>query len=179
MPCGLTGKNKKQKNPPQQKQQLCFCVSLFKIYVSLSIYFAGRALGVFCLFVLYKDLLFSEQLYVYNEIEESTEISHIPPSSMYACCCLVAKSCPALCNSVDCVAHQAPLPMGFFRQEYWSGLPFPSPRDLLDPGIKPLSPALAGGFFLFSGGLMGRISGFQYRDPGSIPGWGAEIPEAE
>ena len=57
-------------------------------------------------------------------------------------CCLVAKSCPALCNSVDCVAHQAPLPMGFFRQEYWSGLPFPSPRDLLDPGIEPGSPAL-------------------------------------
>ena len=40
------------------------------------------------------------------------------------------------------VAHQAPLPMGFSRQEYWSGLPFPSPRDLLDPGIEPGSPAL-------------------------------------
>jgi len=32
--------------------------------------------------------------------------------------------------------------MGFSRQEYWSGLPFPSPRDLLDPGIKPGSPVL-------------------------------------
>ena len=42
---------------------------------------------------------------------------------------------------------QAPLSMRFPRQEYWSGLPFPSPRDLLDPGIKPMSPALAGGFF--------------------------------
>ena len=40
------------------------------------------------------------------------------------------------------VAHQAPPPMGFFRQEYWSGLPFPSPADLPDPGIKPRSPAL-------------------------------------
>ena len=40
------------------------------------------------------------------------------------------------------VAHQAPLPMGFPRQEYWSGLPFPSPGDLPDPGIKPVSPAL-------------------------------------
>ena len=37
--------------------------------------------------------------------------------------------------------------MGFSRQEYWSGLPFPSPGDLPDPGIKPLSPALAGRFF--------------------------------
>ena len=46
------------------------------------------------------------------------------------------------------VACQAPLSMGFPRQEYWSRLPFPSPGDLPDPGIKPLSPALAGGFFI-------------------------------
>ena len=40
------------------------------------------------------------------------------------------------------VAHQAPPSMGFSRQEYWSGLPFPSPGDLSDPGIEPRSPAL-------------------------------------
>ena len=40
------------------------------------------------------------------------------------------------------VAHQAPPSMGFSRQEYWSGLPFPSPGDLPDPGIEPRSPAL-------------------------------------
>ena len=40
------------------------------------------------------------------------------------------------------VAHQAPLSMGFSRQEYWRGLPFPSPGDLVNPGIKPGSPAL-------------------------------------
>ena len=40
------------------------------------------------------------------------------------------------------VARQAALSMGFSRQEYWSGLPFPSPRDLPDPGIEPGSPAL-------------------------------------
>ena len=45
------------------------------------------------------------------------------------------------------VAHQAPLSMGFPRQEYWSGLPFPSPGDLPDPQSKPTSPALAGRFF--------------------------------
>ena len=39
-------------------------------------------------------------------------------------------------------AHQAPLPMGFPRQEYWSGLPFPSPEDLPNPGIESGSPAL-------------------------------------
>ena len=40
------------------------------------------------------------------------------------------------------VAHQAPLSKGFLKQEYWSGMPFPSPGDLPDPGIKPRSPAL-------------------------------------
>ena len=51
------------------------------------------------------------------------------------------------------VPHQAPLSMGFSRQEYWSGLPFPPPGDLPDPGIEPrslMSPALAGGFFTTS-----------------------------
>ena len=40
------------------------------------------------------------------------------------------------------IAYQASLSMGFSRQEYWSGVPFPSPGDLPDPGIEPLSPAL-------------------------------------
>ena len=44
------------------------------------------------------------------------------------------------------VARQALLSMGFPRQEYWSGLPFPSPGDLSDPGIESTSQALAGGF---------------------------------
>ena len=51
------------------------------------------------------------------------------------------------------LACQAPLSMGFSRQEYWSGLPCPPPEDLPDPGIKPLSltsPALVGGFFTTS-----------------------------
>ena len=48
------------------------------------------------------------------------------------------------------VAYQAPLSIGFSRQEYWSGLPFPSPGDLPDSGIKPtplVSPELASRFF--------------------------------
>ena len=45
------------------------------------------------------------------------------------------------------VACQASLSMGFFKQEYWSGVPFLSPGDLFDPGVKPGSPALAGEFF--------------------------------
>ena len=54
---------------------------------------------------------------------------------------LVAKSCPTLATPWS-VARQAPLSMGFSRQEYWSGLPFPSPGDLPDPGIEPRSPTL-------------------------------------
>ena len=45
------------------------------------------------------------------------------------------------------VVHQASLSMGFPRPEYWSGLRIPPPEDLPDPGIKRVSPALAGGFF--------------------------------
>ena len=51
------------------------------------------------------------------------------------------------------VAHQALLSMEFSKQEYWSGLPFPTPGDLSDPGIEPMSlesPAVAGGFFTTS-----------------------------
>ena len=58
---------------------------------------------------------------------------------------LVVHLCPTLCNLMT-VAHQAPLCMEFSRQEYWSGLPFPSPGDHPDPGIEPGFPAL-GRFF--------------------------------
>ena len=47
-----------------------------------------------------------------------------------------------LCNPMDCSPPQAPLSVGFSRQEYWKGLPFPSPGDLPHPRIKPRSPAL-------------------------------------
>ena len=63
----------------------------------------------------------------------------------YEDCCgrggLVAISY-STCATPWTVARQAPLSMGFPRQEYWSGLPFPSPGDLPDPGIKHASPAL-------------------------------------
>ena len=54
---------------------------------------------------------------------------------------LVTQLCRTLCDpwTADC---QAPPPMGFSRQKYWSGLPFPSSGDLPDPGIKPRSPVL-------------------------------------
>ena len=54
--------------------------------------------------------------------------------------CSAAQSGQTLCDTWI-IAHQAPLSMGFPRQEYWSVLPFPSPWDLPNPGIEPASPA--------------------------------------
>ena len=65
------------------------------------------------------------------------------------CCCLVAKSCPTFCDPMDCSLPGSSV-HGFPRQEYWSGLPFPSPGDLLNLGIEAMSlasPALAREFF--------------------------------
>ena len=60
--------------------------------------------------------------------------------------CAQLLSCVQLCDPWI-VAHQAPLSMGFFGQEHWSGVPFSPPGDLPDPGIELESPALAGVFF--------------------------------
>ena len=61
--------------------------------------------------------------------------------------CVCVLSCVPLFGTPWSVIHQSPLSMEFSRQECWRGSPFPSPRDLPDPGIKPMSPALADGFF--------------------------------
>ena len=63
-----------------------------------------------------------------------------------ACVHGCAQSCFTLCNPRD-GNRPAPLSMGFSRQEYWRGLPFPPPGDPPPTGINPGSPALAGGFF--------------------------------
>ena len=70
----------------------------------------------------------------------------------YILLCSVTQMCLTLCNPWT-VACQGPLPMEFSRQEYWGRLPFLTPEDLPDPGIKPTSlasPAMAGGFFTTS-----------------------------
>ena len=65
------------------------------------------------------------------------------------------------------VAHYAPLSMGFPRQEYWSGLSFPPPGDLPDPGIKPASLAFSGGFFTTSPKMATHSSVLAWRIPGT------------
>ena len=69
----------------------------------------------------------------------------------------VAQSCPTLCNPMDC-SLQAPPSMEFSRQEYWSGLPFPSPGDLPNLGIEPGSPTL-------------QADALPSEPPGKIPGF--------
>ena len=64
-------------------------------------------------------------------------------------CVLVAQLCPTLCDL------QASLSIEFSKQEYWSGLPFPSPEDLPQPGIKPWSPASQADSLQFE--LQGRL----------------------
>ena len=51
----------------------------------------------------------------------------------------VVRLCPTLCNPMECSLHQAPPSMGFSRQEYWTGLPFPFPGNLPNPGMEPRS----------------------------------------
>ena len=65
------------------------------------------------------------------------EVRFLVPS-----CYLVTKSCLDSFATPWTTAHQAPLFMGFPKQEYWNGLPFPFPGDIPDPGIEPMSPAL-------------------------------------
>ena len=66
------------------------------------------------------------------------------------CVHISCSSCVQLCATLWAIAHQAPLFMGFSRQEYWSGLAFLTSGGLPNPGIEPKSPALAGGFFTTS-----------------------------
>ena len=66
-----------------------------------------------------------------------------PNKNACVCACVLSRfRCVRLFATPWTEAQQAPLSMGFSRQEYWSGLPIPSPRDLPDPGIEPQSPAL-------------------------------------
>ena len=70
---------------------------------------------------------------------------------MNMCVCMLSHfSCVQLFMTLWTIACEAPLSMGFSRQEYWIGLPCPPPGHLLDPGIKPMSPALQADSLLLS-----------------------------
>ena len=96
---------------------------------------------------------FIEPLVVSHLQDVSIKFLADPLMVAHVSCVTKSLSRISLCATPWTVARQAPPSMGFSRQEYWSGAPFPSPGDLPDPGIKPVSlvsPALAGGFFTTS-----------------------------
>ena len=94
------------------------------------------------------------KLQVYNIVihnfESYTPFIVIIKHWLYSLCCtvyvtvtaLVAQSCLTLCHPTDYIACQASLSIEFFRPEYWSELPFPSPEELPYPEIEPWAPAL-------------------------------------
>ena len=67
---------------------------------------------------------------------------------LYLMSSVSGSACPTLCNPMDCSPPGSSF-HGISRQEYWNGLPFPSPGDLPDSGIEPGSPALSGRLFTF------------------------------
>ena len=88
--------------------------------------------------------------YVRSTLAYEPLSDHIYPSSCMRAYSVVLP-CPTLCDPLDCVACKAPLSRQCSRQDYWSGLRFPSLGDLPDPGIEPnslVSPVLAGGLFI-------------------------------
>ena len=78
--------------------------------------------------------------YYRNANQNYNELS--PPTSQNKVDKVKSLSCVQLFGTPWTVAYQAPQSMEFPRQEYWNGLPFPSPGDLPDPGIEPRSPTL-------------------------------------
>ena len=115
----------------------CSLKSGSKIVLWFILYFPGSSLGVSH----FPRSLVEEA--VHCSPEHTCTLLLCVHTSMHA----QSLSCVHLFVTLWPVAHQAPLSMEFFRQEYWRGLPFPSPGDVPDPGIEPSSPVLAGTFF--------------------------------
>ena len=104
------------------------------------------------------------------------------PYSKQLCACLLSHfSHVRLFETPQTVALQAPLSMGFSRQEYQSGLPFPSPGDLPHPGIEPASPAspaLAGEFLTAAPGCIVKKQSRGGRGSHGKPAWSADATES-
>ena len=110
-----------------------------------------QGLSKFSLYFVHLDFIFHRYTWKNFVIIRKCSIRNVPtiPGNSTALCAQLLSHAWLLATPWT-VAHQAPLSMGFPRQQYWSGLPFPSSGDLPDPGIEPTSPAspaLAGRFF--------------------------------
>ena len=110
----------------------------FTVYISVFWAATPPAVSSLC--------MYNSSLIAFNLQESSINLSWLcllfsPTVGFYFRACVLNHfSCVWLFAILWTVAHQAPLSMGFFRQEYWSGLPCPPPGDLPDPGIEPESP---------------------------------------
>ena len=100
-------------------------------------------------------LFFKKSNFCWGGVYHLTE-TELGTKNECVCVCARAQSCLTLCNPMDC---QAPLSVEFSRQEYWKGLPFPTPGALPDLGIAPVSHA--------SSVLVGRF--FTTTPPGKLP----------
>ena len=141
----LTGHVLALRTPHGSFQALCLPLSVPNLHISFHCFSGGSGLSALCAFWQFSHMFLSWEV--------SPEMSFCPFSMHEEACLLSYFSCVWLFATQWTVAHQAPLSMGFSRQEYWSGLPCPPPGELPDPGIKPeslMSPALAGGFFTTS-----------------------------
>ena len=118
--CRLWGRT--ESDTTEVSKQCCFKILNKKI--QYSIFPSFMPFLMFSISLCRFEFLFSIIFFVLEELAlKWSEVAQLRPHGLY-------------------VAHQAPLSMEFSRQEYWSGLPFPSPGDLPYPGIEPRSPAL-------------------------------------
>ena len=102
-----------------------------------------NTMGIFWIFRVLQPSPQSILEHFSHSLKETLSSSTFPKFSFAIVVCLVTRLCPTLCDPMgQSVAHQAPLSMGFSRQEYYSGLPCLPPGDLPSPGIEPRSPTL-------------------------------------
>ena len=109
----------------------------------------GAAAEAICLSIRKQHRLIAKWVVSAN-LQKKEKLAMTTVSCMCTRVCAPSVSHVRLFAAPQTVVHQAPLPMEFSRQVYWSGFPFPTPGDLPNPGIEPtspLSPALAGRFF--------------------------------
>ena len=95
--------------------------------------------------------LLPKMIYIVNTVVIKKKKKNLPSVQNLTNSLMCLHVCSVMSDSFATlwtVAHQAPLSMGFSRQEYWSGLPFSPPGDLPDPGLELASPALASRFFI-------------------------------
>ena len=154
-PCSLHWKERVLTTGPPGSPSFMYCYFKCPVPIERHVPLKCKELGSFSINSVQMVVKCTSSCRWYSSLDPIENFScldvEVVDSTVYkiSCCYLVAKLYLTLATPWT-VAHQAPLSMGFLRQEYCSGLPFPSPRDLPNPEIQPVfpvSPALLGRFF--------------------------------